>query len=171
MSGAEIIGVVGSIIAIIDGATKVYGAATDASGLPEAFRNVTSRLPLARALLQTTQTELERSQPSEELRSVLTPILRGCHDKATRLQEMFDKVIPEEGAHKTERYRRAIKTIGKGSRVESLMKGILEDIQLLVSNRVMKLATDADIRDLTKEIEEASAWARETEEAKQNKEG
>lgn len=43
MSGAEVIavlGVISSVIAIVDGTKKVYDAASDAHGLPEAFREV-----------------------------------------------------------------------------------------------------------------------------------
>lgn len=49
MSGAEaiaVLGVISSIISIIDGTKKVYDAATNARGLPEAFREVADRLPI-----------------------------------------------------------------------------------------------------------------------------
>lgn len=46
MSGAEgiaVLGVIASIITIIDGTKKVYDAATNPQGLPEAFREVANR--------------------------------------------------------------------------------------------------------------------------------
>ena len=59
MSGAEaaglVLGIISSIIAIIDVTVKVYDAATDASGLPEAFRDVVKRLSLARDTLKAVQ--------------------------------------------------------------------------------------------------------------------
>ena len=50
---------------------------------------------------------------------------------------MFNKVIPKENASRVERYLKAIKTLGKGGKVERLMKGILEDIQLLATIKTM----------------------------------
>ncbi|KXX74227.1 Vegetative incompatibility protein HET-E-1 [Madurella mycetomatis] len=46
MSGAEVISIISGIIAIVDATAKVYDAANDASGLPEAFLDVVTRLPL-----------------------------------------------------------------------------------------------------------------------------
>jgi hypothetical protein len=58
-------------------------------------------------------------------------------DKWTVLDELFNKVIPKENASRVERYLKAIKTLGKGGKVERLMKGILEDIQLLATIKTM----------------------------------
>jgi protein-arginine kinase len=38
------------------------------------------------------------------------------------------------------RYTKAMRTLGKGNRVEELMEGILRDLQLLTGSRVEKLA-------------------------------
>ncbi|KAK3364328.1 hypothetical protein B0T25DRAFT_529796 [Lasiosphaeria hispida] len=48
MSGAEVIGIISDVIAIIDATAKIYKAANDASGLPEAFHDIATRPPLAR---------------------------------------------------------------------------------------------------------------------------
>ena len=53
MSGPEVTGPISGIIAMIGATMKIYGAANDASGLPEAFRYVATRLPLVRETLQT----------------------------------------------------------------------------------------------------------------------
>ncbi|KAH9203473.1 hypothetical protein DL95DRAFT_472355 [Leptodontidium sp. 2 PMI_412] len=51
MSGAEVIGLISSVIAIIEAAKTVYDAAADAKGQPEEFRQVAARLPLLIGLL------------------------------------------------------------------------------------------------------------------------
>ncbi|KAL5610683.1 hypothetical protein FOBRF1_006800 [Fusarium oxysporum] len=156
MSGAEIIGLISGIIGILDAAIKVYSTATDASGLPEAFRTVVQRLPLVKETLQTALKHLNASSSNEELYKAIKPIVDGCADKAARLEVIFRKVIPEVDSSRIERYFFAVKTLGKGNKVESLMKGILEDLQLLVGNRVMKLATKTELGTLveaTKEVE------------------
>jgi len=42
MSGAEVIGIISGVIAIINATIKIYSAANDASSLPEAFRDITT---------------------------------------------------------------------------------------------------------------------------------
>lgn len=154
MSGVELIGAISGTIALIEAAVKVYNAATDASGLPEAVRGVAQRLPLAKDILQTTKSQVEAGEPDEDLCEEMIPILKGCKERVERLERIFQKVIPDANAPRKDRYVSAIKTIGKGKQVESLMKEILEDIQLLVGNRVMK--SKKEIGSLEKAIEEMS---------------
>ena len=157
MSGAEVIGLISGIIAIIDAVTKVYGAVTDASGLPGAFRDVAQRLPLVQDTLETALVHLNNSGPDDPFYQAIMPIVNGCKDNATRLEEIFLKVIPQSDAPRPHGYVLAVRTLGKGGRVESLMKGILEDLQLLSGNRVMKLATEVQLGELVKATEEVSA--------------
>ena len=148
MSGPEVIGLVSGIIAIVGATVKVYDAATNASGLPEAFRHVATRLPLVHETLQTVSGYLNTADPDVAFCKGIKPVLEGCADKATRLKTIFEKVVPQADASTMERYLLAARTLGKGDTVESLMKGILDDIQLLTGNRVTKLATEAKIAEL-----------------------
>jgi len=157
MSGAEVIGLISGTIAIINAVTKVYDAVTDASGLPEAFRDVAQRLPLIKDTLQTALAHLNTSSRDNRFYQAMMPVVDGCKDKATRLEKIFLKVIPQADSPRSERYVLAVRTLGKGSRVESLMKGMLEDLQLLAGNRMMKLATEAQLGELAKAAEEVSA--------------
>jgi hypothetical protein len=141
MSGAEIIGIISGVIAIIDATAKIYNAANDASGLPQAFRDVATRLPLVHETLQTVSSNLNDTNPDDEHYKAVKPVLQRCEDRATQLQKIFKDVVPQEDALRMERYVLAIRTLGKGNAVESLMKGILEDVQLLTDNCVAGLAT------------------------------
>ncbi|KAH6641786.1 hypothetical protein F5144DRAFT_643434 [Chaetomium tenue] len=137
MSGAEVISVISGIIAIIDATLKIYSAANDASGLPEAFRDVALRLPLVSRTLQI----ISENTPDDEWRQAMTP-----------------DVVPQAGASKMDRYALAALTWGKGNTVESLMKGMLEDVQLLTSNRVAQLSTRTSVAVVIREaIEKVSA--------------
>ncbi|RYP50627.1 hypothetical protein DL768_003909 [Monosporascus sp. mg162] len=158
MSGAEVIGLISGIIAIVDATVKVYGAATDASGLPEAFRDVAKRLPLVQETLQTARGHLNTADPDKAFCNAIKPVLEDCEDKTKRLAAIFEKVVPQAEASRIERYLLAARTLGKGDTVESLMKGILDDVQLLTGNRVTKLPTEADIAHLIRgAIDEVSA--------------
>lgn len=150
MSGAEVIGVISGVIAIVDATVKIYNAANDASGIPEAFRDAALRLPLVRKTLQTVS-ENNDSIPDEEWCVAIKPIVQRCKDRATQLEEIFKDVVPQADASRMERYVLASRTWGKRDTVESLMKGILEDVQLLNSNQVTELAA------IRKAVDEVSA--------------
>jgi hypothetical protein len=156
MSGAEVIGIISGTIAILDAVTKVYSAVIDASGLPPAFRDVARRLPLVQHTLQTAETHLNKYNPDEESYRAMKPTLEGCKDKAKRLEKIFQKVVPRDNTPTLERYFMAVRTVGKGDRVETLMKGMLEDVQLLTGNRAIEAATEAQVGELEKALKEVS---------------
>ncbi|KAK4663221.1 NACHT and WD40-domain containing NOD-like receptor 3 [Podospora pseudopauciseta] len=83
MSGAEVIGIISGIIAIVDATAKVYNAANDALGLPEAFRDIVTRLPLVRKTLQTVSRNLNNTNPDEEYCKAIKPVLERCENRAT----------------------------------------------------------------------------------------
>ena len=158
MSGVEVIGIISGIIAIVDATAKVYNAANDASGLPEAFRDVATRLPLVCKTLRTVSGNLNNTIPDEECYKAIKPVVQRCENRATQLEKIFKDVVPQADASRMERYVLAVRTWAKGDTVESLMKGILEDVQLLTSNRVAELPTETSVAAVIREvIEEVSA--------------
>jgi hypothetical protein len=139
MSGAEFIavaGVISSIIAIIGGIKQAVDAASEVEGLPKAFRQASNKLPLVSDILEATRHSFEADSVSGVEKSV-TLVVNDCKDKWQTLNDLFDKVIPDEKASRVERYYTAVKTVGKGGKVENLMKGMLEDIQLLATIKTM----------------------------------
>ena len=160
MAGAEfavVLGVISSIIAIVDGTKKVYDAATNAQGLPEAFREVAGRLPIVGNTLDSAKQNIEERKVNNDSCKGVTHIVEACEEKAKKLEELFHKAIPQDGASDLKRYYRAVKSWGKGSEVENLMKGMLEDVQLLACERGMKTATKAQQEQILKAIAEVSA--------------
>ncbi|KAH9206205.1 hypothetical protein DL95DRAFT_429663 [Leptodontidium sp. 2 PMI_412] len=139
MSGAEaslVLDLISSVIAIFDATKKVYDAAADSTGLPEAFREVAGRLPIVRTILGSVEQHISDGKVDEETCKAIKPV-----------------VIPPGDASRLDRYINAARTLGKGGRVESWMKGILEDVQLLASNHAM---TAIEVESINKAIEEVS---------------
>ncbi|KFY30111.1 hypothetical protein V494_08258 [Pseudogymnoascus sp. VKM F-4513 (FW-928)] len=169
MSGAEFIavaGVVSSIIAIVDGIKQVVDAASEVEGLPKAFRQASNKLPLVSDILEATKHSFETDNVSGVEKSV-TLVIDDCEDKWKTLNGLFDKVIPDETASRLERYHSAVKTLGRGGKVESLMKGMLEDILLLVTiktmtttnvEKVIKTVTTVQEEKVTKAISDVATW-------------
>jgi hypothetical protein len=160
MSGAEavtILGVISSVISIVDGTKQVYDAATSAEGLPAAFREVATRLPIISNILGKTVRYIKEDRVSADAYEGVKQVIQACQDKATKLDVLFRKVIPGENASRRERYIAAVKTLGKGNIVEKLMKGMLEDLQLLVGEHNIRIATKDDVEQIAKAIKEVSA--------------
>jgi N-terminal domain on NACHT_NTPase and P-loop NTPases len=160
MSGAEailILGVISSIIAIVDGTKQVYDGVKDAQGLPDAFREVTSRLPIVHNILGSAKRHIEEGHVDEDSCKGVKPVVNACERKAQKLDELFRNVIPADGATDLKRYYKAVKAYGKGNEVEKLMRGILEDVELLSCEHGMKTATKTQQQQLIKAITEISA--------------
>ena len=157
MAGAEailVLGVISSIIAVVDGTKQVYDAATNAEGLPEAFREVADRLPIVTNILGSAKQHIDGGDVDEESCEGVKHVVEACEKKAKTLDDLFRKVIPADGASRRKIYLSAVRTLGKGSRVETLMKGMLEDVQLLTSEHGMKIGTKTEKEQLAKAIAE-----------------
>lgn len=117
---------ISSIITIVDGTKQIYDAAINAQGLPEAFREVASRLLIITNILDSAKLDI-RDKDEVSCKEV-KPIIKTCEKKAKTLKELFRKAIPADGARDVERYWKIVKTYRKGNEVENLMKGMLEDV-------------------------------------------
>ncbi|KAH6895900.1 hypothetical protein B0T10DRAFT_545511 [Thelonectria olida] len=148
MSGGEVIGLVSGIIAIVEASLKVYNAAADASGLPSSFRNVATRLPIIHDTLAAALAGLTDDPPSPEGSAAIKSVLQGCGEKAAALEKIFRAVIPAPDSSRAERYRKALKTLPSADKVDSLMGGILSDLQMLVANHAVKAPTRAQMERL-----------------------
>ncbi|KAH7175989.1 hypothetical protein EDB81DRAFT_771653 [Dactylonectria macrodidyma] len=155
MSGAEVIGLISGITAIIETITKVYSSLKDANNLP-AFREVLERLPLVRDTLRTAGEHVGGNADEHSCQSI-KKILEKCRDKAERLETILKEVAPSEDTPRFERYRMAVRRLGKGNQVEVLTKEMMEAVRLLVENHVVKAATEAQVAQLLKAIEDLSA--------------
>jgi hypothetical protein len=168
MSGAEailVLGVISSIIAIVDGTKQAYDAASNAAGLPTAFREVAARLPIVQNILRSADRHIRDRNTENEWCEGIKPVVEDCKSKATRLEGLFQAVLPADGASRSERYLKAVRTLGKGNRVELLMKGILEDVRLLADNHGMNAITKTEVEQIIAAITEVSALPPSIDEA------
>ncbi|KAM7198851.1 hypothetical protein V8F33_004865 [Rhypophila sp. PSN 637] len=140
MSGVEVLGLISAITAIIDATLKVYNAARDAKGLPDEFRVVAERLPLVKSTLLVAENGVENN-PDQESTTAMKQLLKGCKGRARSLEKIFEAVIPSSSATKLQRLWAAMATLGKRKDVETLMKDIITDIELMASNHTLTATT------------------------------
>jgi hypothetical protein len=173
MSGAEVItvlGLISSVIAIIETSRDLYDAASSAQGLHEAFRAVSQNIPLVLNILRDCKKvqeqinqdysltiDADRKRDIEESSKAVEPLILACEENAKRLQEIFQKVVPDEDASWAERYKKAAHAVmpGKKRKVEDLMKEILEKLQLLHTSRFFKSENEQKNEKKSKEFEAA----------------
>lgn len=157
MSGIEAagltLGIISAIISIIDASHQVYEAVKDEAGLPTNFKKSASKLPLISKLLQDAERYVKSAD--EATKTAFAPTLEDCKTQAIQLRELFNKVMPEEGGSRWDRYVKAARTIGKGGRVENLVGGILDDLQLLAT-RYPEVMSPLTKEQLTKAVEEVT---------------
>jgi len=173
MSGVEaitILGLISSVITIIEKSRDLYDTASSAQGLPEAFRAVSQNIPLVLNILRDckkVQEQIDRDysltidagskRDVDESSKAVEPLILACEENAKLLQEIFQKVVPGEGAGWIERYKRAAHAVmpGKKRRVEDLMKEILEKLQLLHTSRFFRSENEQKDKTRSKELETA----------------
>ncbi|KAG4428643.1 hypothetical protein IFR05_015871 [Cadophora sp. M221] len=126
---SPILGIISSVISIIDATDEVYGDVEDEAGLPKVFNNVAFKLPFISYLFQDVERYIEKT--SENSIFALTPTLEDCKVQATKVQQLFEKVMPENGDSRWDRYVNAAQTIGKDAHVERLIGRMLDDLRRL----------------------------------------
>jgi N-terminal domain on NACHT_NTPase and P-loop NTPases len=160
MSGAEaiaVLGLISSIIAIVDATKQIYDAAQNAKGLPSAFREVSDRLPIITNILSSANLDIRNKDEASCLG--VKPVIEACETKAKTLKELFQEAIPAGSAGNLQRYWKVVKAYGHGNEVENLMKAILEDVQLLACEHGMKTVTKDQQNEIAQAITDVSAVA------------
>jgi hypothetical protein len=173
MSGAEaitVLGLISSVITIIETSRDLYDAASSVEGLHEAFRAVSQNIPLVLNILRDCKkvqeqtdrdysltTDADQKREVEESSRAVEPLIKACQENAKRLQEIFEKVVPDDDASWVERYKKAAHAVmpGKKRKVEDLMKEILEKLQLLHTSRFFKGENEQKNEKKSKELETA----------------
>jgi hypothetical protein len=157
MSGLDVISGISAIIGIIDASIKIYDSAQKDLKLSETFKAVGRRLPVILDTLQTCKSHLEPIEDTipSDVCEALEKTLEACDDKAGRLRQIFEKVIPGENEAWKKRYVKVIRRLGKGNKVEELMALITEDVQLVVNHRAVQSAKpeqNAELKNIVKEM-------------------
>jgi hypothetical protein len=168
MSGLDVIGGISAVITIIDASIKTYDSARKDMKLSETFESVGRRLPIILDILRTCKNDLEpRKDPiPPEACEALEKILDACDEKAGKLREIFEKVIPGEKDAWEQRYLKVVRRLGKGNKVEELMISITQDVQLVVNNHAVKSAKPAqnvELENIIKEMKSVKSSVPEEE--------
>ncbi|KAF4335794.1 ankyrin repeat [Fusarium beomiforme] len=152
--------VIASTIAVIQAISSTYKAIQHLRGLPNEFNEVNRSLPLAKNTLDLARDQLQDMALDELSKKALQPLVSGCEEKAKMLQDVFEKV--EKGIKSAKDgsvldfYRTSLLRLGKAHRVETLMRGILKDLDALATNQLFKTATQSQMVQLKEAVDRLS---------------
>ncbi|KAJ5640322.1 uncharacterized protein N7484_008184 [Penicillium longicatenatum] len=153
---AEVIGAISAVIALVETSIKIYDSAQKDINISETFKAVHRRLPVILDTLATCKGNLEPRKDSipEDVGEALEKTLYDCRTKARNLEEIFQKIVPGESDTREQRYLKVLRRLGKGNKVEELMLGLAEDVQLLVNHSAVKSANQSQNAELEAIIDE-----------------
>jgi hypothetical protein len=145
-----------SIVTVLDTVVKLYNDVGSASDVPDAFVESARLLPVIRDAVQTVQTGTCTNGTDDEARKELQSTLQRCMERALQLEIVFRKVVPQARTSRRDRYLLSTQTSGKDSRVETLVKEMLEDVKLLAESPVVRPGMEAEAEKLARVIERVS---------------
>jgi ribosomal protein L17 len=101
----------------------------------------------------------------------LENIVDACDEKARSLRNIFEKVITSENDTWETRYRKVVRRLGKGNKVEELMILITKDVQVLVNHhaiRSVRPEQKAELEGIIKELKSVASLVPEDEKSSMN---
>ncbi|KAI5460818.1 SesA protein [Mariannaea sp. PMI_226] len=156
MSGAEaglIIGLIADSIAISGMIIDLYRTVKNPDELPQAFRAVAQKLPVAKDILEIAHKEMEGQTPDDNSLAAIKPTVEACTARISRLESIVQEILPKLDTWRLVYYT-LMRKLGKGNEVEVLLKAILQDVQILSEHQVFKAATKDQVEKLTKAVED-----------------
>lgn len=149
-------GLISAVITMIDVSAKLYTAIKNTSGLPGKFKDAAQRLPLVKETLVVIEKRLSKAELDESTYTAIGTVMMSCKGKAERLHGILEQVAAQPDAARIEKYSLAIHRLGKESKVEALMKGLLEDVHLLSANDAVRAVGDDKTDELMAAIKDMS---------------
>lgn len=132
MSGVEILGAISATVALIETVIKLRKAYDEANDVPEAITQVLNRLPLIKTTLEQAAREAANTSISNpEVSSAVGNVVEACKQKAEQLEEIFTYIAPTPEASIMRKYRLIMRRVGKGKKVETLARSMMEDLTVL----------------------------------------
>lgn len=156
MSGLEVIGGISGVIAILDATKKVWESAKKDINLPKTFIEVARRLPILQETLQTCENHLKpiaNELPKDAIEAVDKSV-ESIKSRARELRDIFEETIPGSDSNRMDRLKKAVKSLGKGKKVEELMQKISMGTRDIANLHVVKSASPELAKNMDKLIKE-----------------
>lgn len=166
MSGIEalaVIGIIANIMQFVDFTDKIICRVKDYSqgdrGIPKAFRDMQTALPLIAITLREVETQVTKGRIAEEKCNILRPVLKECESKLRELTTIFKKAMREEGESK---FQKAISSLRQDKKVAEIAQALFLFLQSLTYYHVASAPTLEDIAALLESVPRLNVTATPT---------
>ncbi|KAL2870888.1 TPR-like protein [Aspergillus lucknowensis] len=132
----EVISGISAVIGLLDASIELFKHTQKDLKLSEMIETVGRQLLIIRSTLEACHTHLlpRRDTIPEDVAEALEKTLDACETKAYNLKKIFVKITPDQSTPWQTRYAAIVRRLGKGSKVEELMRAITEDVQIIVNH-------------------------------------
>jgi N-terminal domain on NACHT_NTPase and P-loop NTPases len=134
-----VVGVVASIVGLVDFGSKVLNRLNDfqSSGeIPETFQHVKEELPILLETLNQTKLAVEKGNIKEETKKALLLVVNRCQTQITLLDDLIGKSLPQEGDSWRKKASKAISSFRQDAKVIKITATLRMHIQGLTYYRL-----------------------------------
>lgn len=121
-----VIGIVTNIVQLVDFSTKVFERINDFQSKhgenKKAFQHVKAQLPLLQEILRQTKEKIDNGTIEESTKAALLPAVEGCKNQVEALDDLVAKTLPAVGDSSLKSTAKAIRSIGRDGKIESITK-------------------------------------------------
>ncbi|KAH7118875.1 hypothetical protein B0J11DRAFT_582674 [Dendryphion nanum] len=155
-----IVGVVASIVQLVDFSTRVARRIEEfhshTGEIPKSFQSIKAELPLLSNTLQQLKDAIDAGMVADGTKQALLPVIEGCREQVTQLDAILAKTLPEVNDSWRERSKKAIKSLNKDAKVESIAKILRNYIGILTFYYASASSTLQSITD--KKLSKICCW-------------
>ncbi|KAK6814556.1 hypothetical protein RU639_009429 [Aspergillus parasiticus] len=152
MMGATVSSLVSSIITTLDSTKHHYSIVKDDKRLPEAFHGAGQGLLLIEDSLRSIERNNDWHEITGEPKQAMG-LLEACNCKAKLSEAIFVDVAQARRSERFEDYKMAVRGKGKGSPVEALVTGMMNDVCEMANDDTTEAAMKAEIFSLREALE------------------
>jgi hypothetical protein len=142
MAELAALSVAASILQVIDVGLRVITRLNDfnanANGLPEAFRHISTRLPIFIDALRQTKDGLENM--SDSARAAFRPAIKECLEQIMKLEATMESVLPKLGESGITRGWKALVSVRYDGEVREMERVIRGYMEVMAQHQVSSLA-------------------------------
>ncbi|KAK2875030.1 hypothetical protein FQN49_001849 [Arthroderma sp. PD_2] len=140
----------------IKSATRHYNNVRDDTSLPEAVMEAGRGLLLVEGALRGARDNLGRQDLANEPKESL----QACKAKSKLVQAIFEKVAEGPESTRFKSYEAAVREDGKGTVVEVLVKGMMNNVCNMAKDDALKTKMESHVKALREAIEKLSKMER-----------
>jgi Na+/phosphate symporter len=159
METVAAVGLVSSIITIVETIKNIYDTAKNAKGLPERVRATARALDFIQDALEKVERQLDEKALSEEEVKRTRPVMETCKKSLETIKDIFEQYMPKGDVGRMRRLTKAAwaELRKKGTEVETNMAVVGQQFQLLAGSQIFKDARVLkDIQSAIEDLQTAS---------------